>query len=89
MSTVLVSSLHSQFGGNPVACSIGQAVLDVIENEKLMSSAKNVGKCLKDGFNAIQPMHPMIGDVRCENIEDFFFFCLFKSFVNSPTLSFL
>lgn len=63
----IADSLHdftSTFGGNPVACSIGQAVLDVIENEKLMSSAKNVGKCLKDGFNAIQPMHPMIGDVR-------------------------
>ncbi|GFN98921.1 alanine--glyoxylate aminotransferase 2-like [Plakobranchus ocellatus] len=54
----------STFGGNPVACAIGRAVLEVIENEKLVSSAKNVGKCLKDGFKAIQPKHPMIGDVR-------------------------
>ena len=47
-----------------MACAIGKAVLEVIDNEKLMSSAKNVGKCLKDGFKAIQPKHPMIGDVR-------------------------
>jgi 4-aminobutyrate aminotransferase-like enzyme len=59
-----LGDFSSTFGGNPVACAIGRAVLDVIENEKLMSSAKNVGKCLKDGFKAIQPNHPMIGDVR-------------------------
>ncbi|XP_005100294.1 5-phosphohydroxy-L-lysine phospho-lyase isoform X1 [Aplysia californica] len=59
-----LGDFSSTFGGNPVACAIGRAVLDVIENEKLTSSAKNVGKCLKDGFKAIQPKHPMIGDVR-------------------------
>lgn len=59
-----LSEFSSTFGGNPVACAIGKAVLDVIENEKLMSSAKHVGKCLKDGFMAIMPSHPMIGDVR-------------------------
>ncbi|CAL1543173.1 unnamed protein product [Lymnaea stagnalis] len=59
-----LTDFSSTFGGNPVACAIGRAVLDVIENEKLTSSAKNVGKCLKDGFKAIQHKHPMIGDVR-------------------------
>ena len=53
-----------QFGGNPVACAVGNAVLDVIQNEKLMSSAMSVGKCLIDGFWAIAPNHPMMGDVR-------------------------
>lgn len=53
-----------QFGGNPVACAIGMAVLDVIHNEKLMSSARNVGKCLMDGMRAIAPNHPMLGDIR-------------------------
>ncbi|CAG5121673.1 unnamed protein product [Candidula unifasciata] len=59
-----LSIFSSTFGGNPLACAIGRAVLEVIENEKLLSSAKNVGKCLKDGFNEIRPKHPMIGDVR-------------------------
>ncbi|GFR74301.1 alanine--glyoxylate aminotransferase [Elysia marginata] len=59
-----LGDFSSTFGGNPVACAIGRAVLEVIDNEKLVSSAKNVGKCLKDGFKAIQSKHPMMGDVR-------------------------
>ncbi|XP_013382484.1 5-phosphohydroxy-L-lysine phospho-lyase [Lingula anatina] len=59
-----LKEFSSGFGGNPVSCSMGLAVLDVIKNEKLMSSAKSVGKCLLDGFRAIMPCHPMMGDVR-------------------------
>ena len=55
---------YLQYGGNPVACSIGLAVLDVISNEKLQSAAKMVGRCLMDGFNAIQDKHPMMGNIR-------------------------
>ncbi|KAK6165180.1 hypothetical protein SNE40_023622 [Patella caerulea] len=54
----------STFGGNPVSCAVGMAVLDVIQNEMLISSAKSVGKCLLDGFRAILPHHSMMGDVR-------------------------
>lgn len=43
---------------------MGIAVLDVIRNEQLVSSAKSVGKCLMDGFKAILPAHSMMGDVR-------------------------
>lgn len=53
-----------QFGGNPVACAMGMAVLDVIKNEQMLSSAKSVGKCLTDGFKAILVKHPLMGDVR-------------------------
>eukprot|EP00392_Amoebophrya_sp_AT5.2_P005172 g5181.t1 len=35
------------FGGNPVCCAAGLAVLDVLESEKLMESAKIVGDYLK------------------------------------------
>lgn len=59
-----LGEFSTTFGGNPVACAVGMAVMDVIENEKLMSSAKSVGKCLMDGFQAIMPHHPMMGDVR-------------------------
>ncbi|ESO87374.1 hypothetical protein LOTGIDRAFT_81966, partial [Lottia gigantea] len=54
----------SSFGGNPVSCAVGMAVLDVIQNEKLQSAARSVGKCLIDGFQAIQSSHCMMGDVR-------------------------
>ena len=54
-----------QYGGNPVSCAIGLAVLQVIEDEKLQSSARNVGRFLVDNFRRIQHKHPMMGDVRC------------------------
>ena len=52
------------FGGNPVSCSIGMAVLDVIENEKLQENAYRVGKHLLKGLRELMGRHPLIGDVR-------------------------
>ena len=57
-----------QFGGNPVSCAIGLAVLDVIRNEQLMSSAKFVGRILLERFCNIMDKHPMIGQVRLESL---------------------
>lgn len=47
-----------------MACSIGMAVLDVIENEKLMQSAKAVGKTLLENLTLLKDKHECIGDVR-------------------------
>ncbi|XP_069162919.1 ethanolamine-phosphate phospho-lyase isoform X2 [Procambarus clarkii] len=64
---------YSTFGGNPVACAIGIAVLDVIENEKLVQSAKAVGKTLLENFQQLKAKHCVVGDVRgmglCLGIE--------------------
>lgn len=60
-----------QYGGNPVSCAIGLAVLDVIRKEEMMSSAKYVGMMLLEGFRDIQPQHPMMGDVRYTYINKF------------------
>jgi 4-aminobutyrate aminotransferase-like enzyme len=54
----------STFGGNPVSCAIGQAVLDVMENEQLQEHALNVGNRLRDGLAALMKRHKLIGDVR-------------------------
>ncbi|KAL4240510.1 hypothetical protein ACF0H5_001301 [Mactra antiquata] len=59
-----LTEFSSTFGGNPVACAMGMAVLDVIKNEQLLSSAKSVGKCLIQGLEAILPNHRMMGNVR-------------------------
>ena len=40
------------FGGNPVSCAIGLAVLDVLEEEKLQENALNVGTHLMEGLAA-------------------------------------
>lgn len=52
------------FGGNPVSCAIGMAVLDVIEDEHLQSHAQAVGAHLTDGLRSLAKRHPFIGDVR-------------------------
>ncbi|XP_063848182.1 5-phosphohydroxy-L-lysine phospho-lyase-like isoform X1 [Scylla paramamosain] len=55
---------YSTFGGNPVACAVGMAVLDVIENEKLVQSAKAVGKTLLENLQLLKTKHECVGDVR-------------------------
>ena len=57
--------LHSfQLGGNPLACAIGNSVLEVIKNEKLVSSAKMVGKVLLEGLTLLMEKYNYIGYVR-------------------------
>ncbi len=54
----------STFGGNPVACAAGLAVLDVLEEEQLQQRALRVGTYLMNGLKALQGQHALIGDVR-------------------------
>ena len=54
----------SSFGGNPVSCAIGKAVLDVIDTENLQENAKITGDYYKSLFTELQKNYPSIGDVR-------------------------
>jgi len=54
----------STFGGNPVSCAIGMAVLDVLRDESLQQHALDVGTFLRDGLRDLMSRHPLIGDVR-------------------------
>lgn len=53
-----------QFGGNPVSCAIGLAVLDVIEKEDLQGNALRVGRYLTDLLEKLKERHPLVGDIR-------------------------
>jgi len=48
------------FGGNPIACAAGSAVLDVIESKKLMQSAKVFERKIKKSLSAV----PGVSEVR-------------------------
>ena len=54
----------STFGGNPVACAAGLAVLDVLQEEHLQQNALRVGAHLIEGLKTLQTRHALIGDVR-------------------------
>ncbi|MBC95937.1 aspartate aminotransferase family protein [bacterium] len=54
----------STFGGNPVSCAIGMAVLDVIENEKLIEHSRLMGELFIDGLTKLKKQHKLIGDIR-------------------------
>lgn len=58
----------SSFGGNPVSCAIGLAVLDVLRDEGLQEHALRLGTMLRDGLRALMPRHASIGDVRGEGL---------------------
>lgn len=52
------------FGGNPVSCAAGLAVLDVIEQGDLRRNASEIGAYLVERFRSLQARHEAIGDVR-------------------------
>lgn len=54
----------NSFGGNPVSCAIGLAVLDVMEAESLQAHALTVGNYLQQSLLDLKRKHACIGDVR-------------------------
>ncbi|RLT40570.1 MAG: aminotransferase class III-fold pyridoxal phosphate-dependent enzyme [Chloroflexi bacterium] len=54
----------STFGGNPVSCAVGLAVLDVVQEEGLQEHARRVGEHLLAGLRPFVEGFPLVGDVR-------------------------
>ena len=52
------------YGGNPVSCAVGRAVLDVIDEEGLVGNAAEVGDYVLQGFRELESRYDIIGDVR-------------------------
>jgi len=58
------SMYFNTFGGNPVSCAVGMAVLDVLESEYLLENAIETGAYVTRGLQDLQKSHEVMGEVR-------------------------
>ncbi len=56
------------YGGNPVSCAAGRAVLQVIDRCELIDNAKEVGAALLNVLKKMQQKYDLIGDVRGQGL---------------------
>lgn len=52
------------FGGTPVSCAVGMAVLDTLVEDKLLENAISTGEYVVSGLRKLQHKYPLIGEVR-------------------------
>jgi acetylornithine aminotransferase len=52
------------FGGNPVACAAGLALIDAIHDDRLMERAEETGRFMKKGLLQLAGRYPKILEVR-------------------------
>jgi len=56
--------IGTTFGGNPLGCAAGLAVIDKIEQEQLTEKAQQIGDRMLQRLREMQERFPLIGDVR-------------------------
>jgi alanine-glyoxylate transaminase/(R)-3-amino-2-methylpropionate-pyruvate transaminase len=65
IAATLTQKVHfNTFGGNPVSCAIGHAVLEVIERENTQQNCLELGGYLLAALERLKARHKVIGDVR-------------------------
>ena len=61
VSKAMVPGTHgSTFGGNPLAMSVGNEVMDIISNKKFLKNIKNLSKYFLKNLNDIKEKYPNI-----------------------------
>jgi 4-aminobutyrate aminotransferase/(S)-3-amino-2-methylpropionate transaminase len=64
MDAVHIGGLGGTFGGNPLSCAAGLAVLDTIERDGLLERADLIGGAMLKRLREMQDRLPLIGEVR-------------------------
>ena len=65
VADVLTYGNHgTTFGGNPVACAAGIAMIDAIEDDQLMKRAEDTGRFIEEELRKLAARHPQILDIR-------------------------
>lgn len=58
----------STYGGNPLACAIGNAVLDVVNTPEVLDGVKHREQLLRDGLNKINEKYNVFAEVRGQGL---------------------
>lgn len=61
---VYAGDVGGTYGGNPVACAAGLAVLDAFESEGLLEGAEDIGSHVRRVLDDLATRFPQVGDVR-------------------------
>src|SRR5207249_9879567 len=61
--------LFSTFGGNPVAARAALAVLEVIDDERLVPHAGRVGELLRERLGELREGHPSVVDRKSTRLN--------------------
>ncbi|MGQ9696196.1 MAG: 4-aminobutyrate--2-oxoglutarate transaminase [Thermodesulfobacteriota bacterium] len=64
MDAVESGGLGGTFGGNPVCCQAGLAVLKIFREKKLAARAEEIGQKIMDHLFSFKEKFPFVGDVR-------------------------
>jgi len=64
MDSVDSGGIGGTFGGNPLCCAAGLAVMKILKEKKLADLADGIGKKVMEKFQAFQKKYPFVGDVR-------------------------
>lgn len=64
MLTIQPGEHGSTYGGNPLACAVSQAALEVIKEEGLSMAATEMGSYLREKLRGLQLKYPIIKKIR-------------------------
>jgi len=64
MEQVHVGGIGGTFGGNPIACAAGLAVIELIERDGLCERAGHIGRIMLERLREIAESSELVGDVR-------------------------
>jgi 4-aminobutyrate aminotransferase len=59
-----IGSHGTTFGGNPIACSVGLAVLEVMKEENLLENTRTMGGYAVQQLERIKDRHSVVGSIR-------------------------
>lgn len=64
-ASVLMFGTHgSTFGGNPLACAVGNAVMDLVDDERVMTGVTERGGIFMNRLRQLNEIHQVFSDVR-------------------------